>query len=108
MSHDTFHSLLSTLLAFAFAGGGIMNLAGPTPIRQSYVKWGYPTGFHYVAGVLDLAAASLMLWPDGRYYGAILALLITVAALVTLAWHREWRKTPASFIFIAGILVILI
>ncbi|WP_438391059.1 DoxX family protein [Caballeronia sp. DA-9] len=75
---------------------GTVNIFGPRALRSAYVAWGYPAWFHRVSGGLDLLASMLMMPPSTTRLGLALALVICAAALLTLARHREWKKTPSS------------
>jgi len=81
--------LLVWLLAALFIIAGSINLRGHGGVREDFVRFGYPAGFHLICGALEIAGAALVLWPAGRLYGFILLGTIMAAALATLLRHRE-------------------
>ena len=78
------------LLVAAFAGAGVFNAIGTTANRQNFVRWGYPAWWCYVTGALEIANAALIAVPGTRDAGLILGALIVAAAVLTVAWRREF------------------
>jgi hypothetical protein len=93
------------LLSLIMLGGGVANAVGPRGILESYTRWGYPSGFHFVTAILELVAAALILYPPLRPYGMGLALLVLLAALATLMRAGEYSHSPAAILFIMLIAV---
>ncbi|MGH6617341.1 hypothetical protein [Sphingomonas sp.] len=82
---------------------GLLHLGGGKAIREAYVGWRYPKNFHLVTGLLEVAAAGLMIFASTRVYGLKLAVVITVAAILTLLWHRQFSHLIAPLVLAAGI-----
>ena len=69
------------VLAFLFFGG--MKMMSPDQVVQNFQSWGYPTGFHYIVGILEiLGALGLLLVPYSRKAAIFLAVMM-VGALGT-------------------------
>jgi hypothetical protein len=81
--------------------GGVVNIAGPAPLRRDYARWGYPAWFGRVTGALLILAAVLITMPPLRLTGLGLAALVTLAALGTLLRAREFGHTPPSIVLLA-------
>lgn len=48
---------LPIALGVVMIGAGAVNFVGPKSVRDSFVRWGYPAGFHRVTGGLETIAA---------------------------------------------------
>jgi hypothetical protein len=87
---------IPVLIAVTMLGGGVVNIAAPTAIRNSYREWGFPARFYYVTGVLELLAAGLIFFVPAGIFGMLLAAVVLVAAVGTLVRHREaFHAVPA-------------
>ncbi|NGM49227.1 DoxX family protein [Caulobacter sp. 602-2] len=90
--------ILAWLLAGFFVFGAIGNLLAPPDIAASYRRWGYPDWFHVVTGVLELAAAGLLLLRRTRAAGAALAASVMGAAVLTVLLHRDLGHLPPPLV----------
>jgi hypothetical protein len=90
--------IVQWIVIVIFVAVGAIHLAGGKAIRESYKTWGYPEGFHLVTGILEVAAAGLMIFASTRYYGLKLGAAITIAAVITLLWHRQFSHLVAPLI----------
>jgi hypothetical protein len=92
-------SLLRGLILWAllclFLLGGITNILQPEPIQLSYARWGYPDWLPYVAGLMELAAALLLMREKTRDLGVIIGGFVMGGALVTLLIHHEFAHALA-------------
>ena len=93
---------LPIALGVVMIGAGGVNVAGPAPVRESFTRWGYPTGFHRVTGGLEVVAGLLLLLPTTSRGGAIGSVVILLAAMITLVRHRDWGHLPGAVILTAG------
>jgi len=86
--------ILSILLAFAFVAIGTSKLVGPSAVHwgERFQHWGYPTGSHYVIGILEIVAGIAMLIPRWRRMAAATLMIIMMGALCTHALHGEWAR----------------
>lgn len=98
--------LAAWALAAFFLTGVAVNLRPPPPILQDYARWGYPSWFHYVTGVLELATAVLLVTARTRLYGAVLGALVMGAALLTVILHGEFAHATAPGAVLAGLLTV--
>ena len=93
---------LPIALGVVMIGAGGVNFAGPASVRESFARWGYPAGFHRVAGGLEVAAGLLLLIPVASRVGAIVSAIILLAAVATLIRFRDWRHLPGAVVLAAA------
>ena len=92
---------LPIALGVVMIGAGAVNFVGPKSVRNSFVRWGYPAGFHRVTGGLELIAGLLLLIPATSRAGAIGSVVILTAAVITLIRHRDWGHLPGAVVLTA-------
>jgi uncharacterized membrane protein YphA (DoxX/SURF4 family) len=85
----SFESILALIVAALFAVAGVVNLAGRGAVKSDFARWGYPAWLRLVCGALELLSAILLLGPQTRILGLMLAAAIMIAVLFTLLRHRE-------------------
>jgi uncharacterized membrane protein YphA (DoxX/SURF4 family) len=83
-------------------GAGGVNFAGPASVRESFARWGYPTGFHRVTGGLEVVAGLLLLIPVTSRIGAVASAIILLAAVATLIRFRDWGHLPGALVLTAA------
>ena len=88
------------LLTIFFIFGGVVNLVGPKPVVNDFRRWGYPSWFNLVTGVVELATAILLVVSITRPLGAALGLVTMLAAVATLVRHREYVHAVPALIVI--------
>lgn len=93
---------LPIALGFVMIGAGTVNFIGPRSVRESFLRWGYPAGFHRMTGALEVVAGLLLLVPATRWAGAIGSIVILAAAAMTLIRWREWSHLPGAVVLIAA------
>jgi uncharacterized membrane protein YphA (DoxX/SURF4 family) len=93
---------LPIALGVVMIGAGTVNFVGPRSVRDSFLRWGYPAGFHRVTGALEVVAGLLLLVPATWWVGAIGGVVILVAAAMTLIRCREWSHLPGAVVLIAA------
>lgn len=91
-------NILVWLLATFFLIGAVVNLLGLGEATKDYARWGYPDGFHWVTGTLELTTAALLLRPSARLWGAVLGCLIMAAASATVLASGEQGRIAAPLI----------
>lgn len=89
---------LPIALGVVMIGAGAVNFVGPQSVRDSFVRWGYPAGFHRVTGGLEAVAGVLLLVPATSRAGAIGSVVILMAAVMTLIRCREWGHLPGAVV----------
>jgi uncharacterized membrane protein YphA (DoxX/SURF4 family) len=62
---------LPIALGVVMIGTGAVNFAGPSLARENFAQWGYPAGFHRVAGSLGVVVGLLLVIPVTSRVGAI-------------------------------------
>lgn len=102
------NSILAWLLAAFFVVGGISNIMASEAILSDYNRWGYPSWFHYVTGVLELAAAFLIFWRKSRKAGAALAAGIMLSAAATVLVHGEFTRTIAPLVVLSVTIAVFV
>lgn len=85
-------------LGVVMIGAGGVNFAGPSSVRASFARWGYPAGFYRVTGGLEVAAGLLLLIPMTSRVGAIGSAIILLAAVATLIRFRDWGHMPGAVV----------
>jgi membrane protein HdeD len=88
-------------LGVVMIGAGVVNFVGPGSVRDAFTRWGYPSGFHRVAGGLEVTAGLLLLIPATSRAGAIGSVAILLAAAMTLIRHRDWSHLPGAVVLTA-------
>ncbi len=96
---------LAWILALFFAVNGVVNLIGPKGMRDSFARWGYPSWFHLLNGILQLAIAVLLLMGATRLLGLGLGTLLCLAIFATLIRHHEAAHLLPSVVLLLVILV---
>ena len=89
-------------VSIVFAVAGAIQIMGPRAVREVYCRWNFPQQFRRIVGVLDLVAASLLLWPGMRGYGIALAGIICFGGVVILFEHGNYvYALPAMLLLVA-------
>src|SRR5271156_4670196 len=81
---------LPIALGAVMIGTGALNFAGPSLARENFALWGYPAGFHRVAGSLGVVVGLLLMIPVTARVGAIGSAIFMLAAVATLIRSRDW------------------
>lgn len=85
----SFESVLTVVVAVLFMVAGVVNLAGPGALKRDFARWGYPAWFRLLCGALELSSAALLVGPQTRGIGLMLAGAVMIGALFTLLRNRE-------------------
>jgi uncharacterized membrane protein HdeD (DUF308 family) len=102
MNAISFPFLTTWLIGTVLMVVGMINIAGPRKLRETYANWELPPRFYLVAGVLDVTAAAFLAVPELRLWGIVLAGLIGFGAVVTLFNQRRYLSAvPAIILMIA-------
>jgi hypothetical protein len=106
----TWSRTLLLAMALIFLAGALGNIIGIGSIPDDYRRWGYPAGFRYVTGALELMAAFLMTRRYGgpRTLGLLLGCGIMAAALATLLIHGEVTHALAPALILVVLVIFLI
>lgn len=106
MANFSWKAVLASLLAAFFLVGAIGNILLPPEIAADYARWGYPSWFHYVTGVLELTATILLAIKSMRFWGAALGAAVMVGAAATVLLHGEFIHAVAPLVVLAIALVV--
>ena len=74
---------LQGLLAVAFLAAGGQKLLATEPMVAMFAEIGLGQGFRWITGLLEVAAAVLLVIPGLAFWGAALVACIMVGAVVT-------------------------
>jgi putative oxidoreductase len=83
--------LLKILLAAAFLGAGIFKLSGHPVAVAEFDQVGLGQWFRYFTAFMEIAGATLLLWPKTVFFGALLMGAVCVGAFFAqlLALHGD-------------------
>jgi uncharacterized membrane protein YphA (DoxX/SURF4 family) len=93
---------LPIALGVVMIGTGAANFAGPSLARENFALWGYPTGFHRVAGGFGVVVGLLVLIPVTSRVGAIGSAIFMLVAVATLIRSRDWGHLPGASVLMAA------
>ena len=106
LSKISWRQVLPFALAAFFVVGSLSNIVAPRPILEEYLKWGYPRGFHFVTGSLELMTAVLLARARTRLWGSALGCTVMLAALATVTLHGEYGHGVAPLVVAALSIVV--
>jgi uncharacterized membrane protein HdeD (DUF308 family) len=104
MNAISFPFLTTWLIGTVLMVVGIINIAGPRKLRETYANWEFPPRFYLVAGVLEVTAAAFLAVPELRLWGIVLAGLIGFGAVVTLFNQRRYLSAVPAIILMVALL----
>lgn len=97
----SWRAALTWLLAAFFLFGAAGNVFASETIVEDYRRWGYPDGFHYVTGLLELITAILLALPATRLMGSGAGCALMAAAAGTVLVHGEFVHALAPLTIFA-------
>ncbi|WP_297846246.1 DoxX family protein [Pseudomonas sp.] len=106
MSKISLRQALPLALAAFFVVGSLSNIFAPGSIYEEYLKWGYPSWFHFVTGSLELTAAILLFRAPSRLLGSALGCTVMFAALATVIIHGEYGHAVPPLVVVTLSLVV--
>ncbi|MCK8786078.1 DoxX family protein [Roseomonas sp. NAR14] len=83
---------LAWLLAAVLLLAGALNLRGPAFVREEFARLGFPAWARHAVGGLEWLAAILLLLPSWRGAGAVLAALVLLGVVASLARDAAWMR----------------
>ncbi len=98
MSKIPWRQVFALALAAFFVVGSLTNILAPGTIYGEYLRWGYPSWFHFVTGALELTAAVLLARAGARPLGAALGCAVMLGALATVTLHGEYGRAAPPLI----------
>ena len=106
MSKISWSQVLPIALAAFFVVGSLSNIFALGSIYEEYLRWGYPSWFHYVTGTLELTAAVLLFRAPSRLLGSALGCTVMFAALATVIIHGEYGHAAPPLVAVTWSLVV--
>ena len=101
---------VAILLGAVFLYAGFSKMIGPGALRwgQRLAHWGYPAGFRYVIGAIEVLAA-LGLWiPRVRRWAAMALITVMVGAMGTHLVHAEFQRLVPPFVLAALAVLVIV
>lgn len=93
--------VLQALLAAAFLMAGASKLAGVKMVVDEFETIGLGQWFRYLTGILEIAAAVLLLIPRFSGVGAVLLIAIMIGA--TFVHIAVFKNSPAAPLVLLGL-----
>jgi hypothetical protein len=88
--------LVPVVLAWIFAGLGILHIVAPRRLVNTYRKLGYPAGYPVFLGVLNIGVAVLLSYPERRMLGVAIAAMMLFAVNAVLLSQRHYVSALAG------------
>jgi uncharacterized membrane protein YphA (DoxX/SURF4 family) len=99
--------VVAVLLALAFLGAGAAKLTTQPMMLQEFARFGYPTWFMYVTGILEVVGAIAVLVPRYAFYGAALLTCIMLGAIFSHLTHGQAAMIGAPVVlFVLALLLV--
>jgi uncharacterized protein YjeT (DUF2065 family) len=89
---------LPIALGVVMIGNGGVTFAGPSLARRNFAQWGYPDGFHRLAGGIGVVVGLLLVIPATSRAGATGSVIFMLAAVATLIRSRDWGHLPVALV----------
>ena len=86
---------LALLLVSVFVRAGLAKFDSASGWARAFAHWGYPVWFRVTIGIIELAAAALLLWHRTAAYGAIIIIVVMLGGMGTHVFveHRPAQVT---------------
>jgi uncharacterized membrane protein YphA (DoxX/SURF4 family) len=101
--------ILAAMLIRVFVLAGWDKFNASSGWARAFRFWGYPVWFRVLIGVLEIAAALLLVWPRTAAYGAAMIVVVMLGGMGTHVFveHRPSGVTSelVQFIFASIVLV---
>ena len=104
---NTIGWIAQVLMAAGFLYYAYPKLLGVEVAVQNFQRWGYPDGFHYLIGAVELIGAIMLLSPKYAGYGALLLLGAMGGAVITHLINDEAGAIviPLAFSLVLGVVL---
>lgn len=105
---EIFLWLVAVQLILVFAPAGWAKFDPSSGWAKAFVGWGYPVWFRLLIGVLELAAALLLVWRRSAAYGAAIIVVVMLGGMATHAVieRRPSRVTSELTQLVFGVIVL--
>ena len=74
---------MTAMLVVVFTRAGIDKFSDTSGWARAFAHWGYPVWFRVFIGVLEVAAAALLLWPRTAPFGALIVIVVMLGGMGT-------------------------
>lgn len=91
--------------AAAFLLGSVVNATARKPIRDEFVRYGFPWWWCWVTALLEFMTAILLVVRPTFAFGAALGICIMVAAIFAIVRARDFRHIPPPAAFLLLLLI---
>jgi putative oxidoreductase len=88
--------LATLMLVFAFGAQGLAKFSSTSGWASAFETWGYPVWFRMLIGVLEIAAALLLLWPKSAPVGACIIIVVMIGGLSTHIIKENGRHVQSE------------
>ncbi len=95
-------------LGMGMAGFVKFGAAGGEMWAGMFEGWGYPNGFVYLIGALELGGALMLLIPRFASYAAGLLIVVMLGALATVVIHDDPLGVTGPIIFFVALTILLL
>lgn len=86
------------VLSLLFGVSGLAKLLGLAFEAEAFARWGFPPGFMYFIGILEVAGAVGIWLPRLSPFAVLCLAGLTLGALVTRVMFMEWPAAGLTFI----------
>ena len=87
------------LIALAFAAASMGKLTSSPGVLDRFATYGFPDGFHFIVGAVELVGAILILVPKTRRYAIIMLSVIVIGAAFTHLVHDPLIQLLRPLVF---------
>lgn len=91
--------LVRILIALAFIAASLGKLTSSPGVLDRFATYGFPSGFHFIIGVIELAGAIFILVPRTRRYAILLLGVIVIGAAGTHLIHDPLVQLLRPLVF---------
>lgn len=98
---------LTILLVLAFGNAGIRKFSDHGGWAVMFRNVGFPVWFRITIGVIETAAAALLLYPRTAAYGAMAGAVVMIGAIATVTTQNWGRGLPQPIIALVISLIVL-
>ena len=98
--------VLQVLCGLMFVAIGIAKFADPS-WAQKFERWGYPSGFFMVVGVIEAVAGVALFVPKAAFHGALTLMIVMVGAALTHLRFGETARLAGPLLYLAVLTVVV-
>ncbi|MBP2463693.1 MULTISPECIES: DoxX family protein [unclassified Rhizobium] len=93
------------LAAAAFLLGAVINASGSKAVREEFVRYGFPSWWCWITGILEFLTAVLLILRPTFAIGVALGACIMVAAILAVIRVRDFRHIPPPSVFLLLLII---